>query len=41
MAAAVAGDALDGEFTVRGWSAVASSYPEFAADLARLTGSSQ
>jgi 3-phosphoshikimate 1-carboxyvinyltransferase len=41
MAAAVAGNALDGESTVRGWSAVGSSYPEFAADLARLTGSSQ
>jgi 3-phosphoshikimate 1-carboxyvinyltransferase len=37
MAAAVAGNALDGETTVRGWSAVASSYPEFLDDLARLT----
>jgi 3-phosphoshikimate 1-carboxyvinyltransferase len=38
MAAAVAGNALDGETTVRGWSAVASSYPEFLDDLMRLTG---
>jgi 3-phosphoshikimate 1-carboxyvinyltransferase len=37
MAAAVAGNALDGETTVRGWSAVASSYPDFLDDLARLT----
>jgi 3-phosphoshikimate 1-carboxyvinyltransferase len=37
MAAAVAGNALDGETTVRGWSAVASSYPEFLDDLLRLT----
>ena len=38
MAAAVAANALDDESTVRGWQAVSSSYPEFAADLARLTG---
>ncbi|MDQ1508466.1 MAG: 3-phosphoshikimate 1-carboxyvinyltransferase [Actinomycetota bacterium] len=37
MAAAVAANAVDGESTVGGWPAVASSYPEFAADLARLT----
>jgi 3-phosphoshikimate 1-carboxyvinyltransferase len=37
MAAAVAANALDGEATVRGWPAVASSYPEFAVDLERLT----
>jgi 3-phosphoshikimate 1-carboxyvinyltransferase len=39
MAAAVAANALDAESTVRGWRAVSSSYPEFADDLARLTGS--
>jgi 3-phosphoshikimate 1-carboxyvinyltransferase len=39
MAAAVAANALDGETTVRGWRAVASSYPEFADDLAMLTRS--
>ena len=38
MAAAVAANALDGESTVGGWPAVASSYPEFADDLARVTG---
>jgi 3-phosphoshikimate 1-carboxyvinyltransferase len=38
MALAVAGNALDGESTVRGWRVVSSSYPEFADDLARLTG---
>ncbi len=38
MALAVAANALDGESTVRGWRAVSSSYPEFADDLARLTG---
>jgi 3-phosphoshikimate 1-carboxyvinyltransferase len=37
MALAVAGNALDGESTVRGWRIVSSSYPEFADDLARLT----
>jgi 3-phosphoshikimate 1-carboxyvinyltransferase len=41
MAAAVAANALDGESTVRGWRAVAASYPDFAADLARLTGASR
>ena len=35
---AVAANAIDGESTVRGWQAVSSSYPEFADDLARLTG---
>jgi len=38
MAAAVALHALDAESSVRGWSAVASSYPGFAADLDALTG---
>ncbi len=38
MALAVAANALDGESTVRGWRVVASSYPEFADDLAQLTG---
>jgi 3-phosphoshikimate 1-carboxyvinyltransferase len=38
MAMAVAANAVDGASTVRGWQAVASSYPEFADDLARLTG---
>jgi len=37
MAAAIAGNALDGESRVRGWRAVAVSYPEFADDLAALT----
>jgi 3-phosphoshikimate 1-carboxyvinyltransferase len=37
MAAAIAANALDGESTVRGWPAVASSYPEFAQHLAQLT----
>jgi 3-phosphoshikimate 1-carboxyvinyltransferase len=37
MAAAVAASAVDGESTVGGWPAVASSYPEFADDLARVT----
>jgi 3-phosphoshikimate 1-carboxyvinyltransferase len=36
MAAAVALHALDAESSVRGWSAVASSYPGFAADLYAL-----
>jgi 3-phosphoshikimate 1-carboxyvinyltransferase len=37
MAAAIAANAIDGASTVRGWKAVASSYPEFADDLAALT----
>jgi len=37
MAAAVAGHALDGESVVDGWEAVGVSYPEFLADLDRLT----
>ncbi len=37
MAAAVALHALDAESSVRGWAAVASSYPGFAADLDALT----
>jgi 3-phosphoshikimate 1-carboxyvinyltransferase len=39
MAAAVAAVACEGESTVRGWGAVAASYPRFADDLAKLTGS--
>jgi 3-phosphoshikimate 1-carboxyvinyltransferase len=39
MAAAVAANAIDGASTVRGWRAVASSYPEFADDLASVTNS--
>ncbi len=38
MAGAVAAHAIDGSTTVRGWGAVASSYPEFAEHLAALTG---
>jgi 3-phosphoshikimate 1-carboxyvinyltransferase len=38
MAAAVAANALDGATTVRGWQAVASSYPEFLDHLDALTG---
>jgi len=38
MAAAVAANACEGPSTVRGWRAVASSYPGFAADLASVTG---
>ncbi|MDZ4826039.1 MAG: 3-phosphoshikimate 1-carboxyvinyltransferase [Actinomycetota bacterium] len=38
MAVAVAAHAIDGSTTVRGWGAVASSYPEFAEHLAALTG---
>jgi 3-phosphoshikimate 1-carboxyvinyltransferase len=37
MAAAIAANALDGESHVRGWQAVAVSYPQFADDLASLT----
>jgi 5-enolpyruvylshikimate-3-phosphate synthase len=37
MAAAIAANAIDGASTVRGWQAVASSYPGFAADLETLT----
>ena len=37
MAAAIAANACAGESTVRGWRAVASSYPNFAADLASVT----
>jgi 3-phosphoshikimate 1-carboxyvinyltransferase len=38
MAVAVAGNALDGESTVRGWHAVESSYPEFDKHLRQLIG---
>ncbi|HYH48659.1 MAG TPA: 3-phosphoshikimate 1-carboxyvinyltransferase, partial [Acidimicrobiia bacterium] len=37
MAAAVAANACEGASTVRGWRAVASSYPGFARDLAAVT----
>ena len=37
MAAAVAANAVAGGSTVRGWAAVAVSYPGFADDLAALT----
>jgi 3-phosphoshikimate 1-carboxyvinyltransferase len=38
MAAAIAANACQGASTVRGWRAIASSYPGFAADLASVTG---
>jgi 3-phosphoshikimate 1-carboxyvinyltransferase len=38
MAAAVAALAIAGETRVQGWRSVATSYPEFADDLASLTG---
>jgi 3-phosphoshikimate 1-carboxyvinyltransferase len=38
MAAAVAANACEGTSTVRGWQAVAVSYPGFGADLERITG---
>ena len=38
MAAAVAANAMPGESTVRGWQAVAVSYPGFADDLGTLAG---
>ena len=37
MAAAIAANACEGASTVRGWRAVASSYPGFADDLASVT----
>jgi 3-phosphoshikimate 1-carboxyvinyltransferase len=37
MAAAIAANACDGPSTVRGWRAIASSYPGFAGDLASVT----
>ncbi|MGH9048110.1 MAG: 3-phosphoshikimate 1-carboxyvinyltransferase [Acidimicrobiia bacterium] len=40
MAAAIAAVACEGDSTVRGWRAVAASYPRFADDLATLTGTS-
>jgi 3-phosphoshikimate 1-carboxyvinyltransferase len=39
MAGAVAAIAIEGESTVRGWNAVAVSYPAFADDLVALGGS--
>jgi 3-phosphoshikimate 1-carboxyvinyltransferase len=41
MAAAIAANAMEGESRVRGWSAVAVSYPAFAEDLATATGDDQ
>lgn len=38
MAAAIAANACEGASTVRGWRAVASSYPRFATDLESVTG---
>lgn len=38
MAGAVAAGVIEGETRVRGWRSVATSYPEFTADLAALTG---
>jgi len=38
LAAAVAGNALAGETTIEGFGAAAVSYPDFLADLDRLTG---
>ena len=38
MAAAVAANACEGTSTVRGWQAVAVSYPGFGADLEQVTG---
>ncbi len=38
MAGAVAATAIAGETRVRGWRSVATSYPEFTADLASLAG---
>jgi len=40
LAAAIAGNAIDGETTVEGFSAAAVSYPDFLNDLDRLTGRS-
>jgi 3-phosphoshikimate 1-carboxyvinyltransferase len=40
MTAAVAAGAIEGETRIRGWRSVATSYPEFTADLAALTGES-
>jgi 3-phosphoshikimate 1-carboxyvinyltransferase len=37
MAGAIAATALEGQTRIRGWSAVTTSYPEFARDLAMLT----
>jgi 3-phosphoshikimate 1-carboxyvinyltransferase len=39
LAAAVAAGAIDGQSLIAGWDAAAVSYPAFADDLARLTGS--
>jgi 3-phosphoshikimate 1-carboxyvinyltransferase len=40
MAACVCGLAVGGTTLIRGWDAVATSYPGFAAEVARLTGGS-
>jgi len=37
MAGAIAATALEGQTRIRRWSAVTTSYPEFARDLAMLT----
>ena len=39
MAAAVAANAVAGSSRITGWEAVSSSFPEFATELAALTGS--
>ena len=39
LAAAIAASAIDGDSRIVGWDATAVSYPAFADDLARLTGS--
>jgi 5-enolpyruvylshikimate-3-phosphate synthase len=36
MAAAVAGHAIEADSTVRGWTIVDVSYPDFLSDFARL-----
>jgi 3-phosphoshikimate 1-carboxyvinyltransferase len=38
MAGAIAAGVAEGETRIQGWRSVATSYPEFAAHLARLTG---
>jgi 3-phosphoshikimate 1-carboxyvinyltransferase len=41
MASAVAAMVIEGETRVRGWRSVATSYPEFTADLAALAGEAE
>jgi 3-phosphoshikimate 1-carboxyvinyltransferase len=38
LAAAIAGNAIEGKSTIGGWRAAGVSYPEFSDDLAVLTG---